>query len=63
MSLSSDIYINMNIKLTNEDNGEITTNFLKKLIKHNSNIYYSNPSLNETFYLHYKDITKINNLS
>lgn len=52
----------MNLKPNPEDDGKITKEFLKKLVKSDFKTYYSTPSLNDILYLHYKGFNQIGNL-
>lgn len=52
----------MQVKPNPEDNGEITKQFLKRLVKSDFKTYYSTPELNDVLYLHYKGFQKISNL-
>ncbi len=52
----------MNLKPNPEDDGRITKEFLKKLVKTDFKTYYSTPHLNDILYLHYKGFNQIANL-
>lgn len=52
----------MNLKANPEDEGKITVEFLKKLVKSDFKTYYSTPYLNDVLYLHYKGFSQITNL-
>ena len=52
----------MHVKPNPEDEGKITKDFLKKLVKSDFKSYYSTPSLNDILYLHYKGFNQITNL-
>lgn len=52
----------MHLKPNPEDEGKITKEFLKKLVKSDFKQYYSTPHLNDSLYLHYKGFTHISNL-
>ncbi len=52
----------MHLKANPEDEGKITKEFLKKLVKSDFKQYYSTPSLNDILYLHYKGFNQITNL-
>lgn len=52
----------MNLKANPEDEGRITKEFLKKLVKTDFKTYYSTPNLNDVLYLHYKGFSQISSL-
>lgn len=52
----------MHLKPNPEDEGKITKEFLKKLVKSDFKTYYTTPELNDCLYLHYKGFNKICNL-
>lgn len=52
----------MQLKPNPEDEGQITKEFLKKLVKTDFKTYYSTPHLNDSLYLHYKGFNQITNL-
>jgi len=52
----------MQVKPNPEDEGKITKEFLKKLVKSDFKQYYTTPYLNDVLYLHYKGFNQISNL-